>query len=190
LKYRAIWAISHVTDQEGLKLEVVNQIFTLMHSNTELSVKVEAALCIAEIVSDQPQFASLIKPALEQLLGTYLNIMELIDCKELVEALQKIAETYHNDITPYAVAVAGKLSENYLKLVNSDKEDREDTEIMSTAIGCIHAINRILGLCIETENLPQDLFPLMEKALYQLCCYLISPEGSDEHLEDGLTTIS
>jgi len=87
LKYRAIWALSHVTDQEGLKLEVVNQIFTLMHSNTELSVKVEAALCIAEIVSDQPQFASLIKPALEQLLGTYLNIMELIDCKELVEAL-------------------------------------------------------------------------------------------------------
>lgn len=116
--------------------------------------------------------------------------MDKIDSRELVDSLQKIVETFHKDITPFAVGVVGKLAENYMKLVTGDKEDREDTEIMSTALGCVQAINRILSLCIEAENLSQDLFPQMEKVLINMCNYLICEEGSEEHREDGLTTIS
>lgn len=64
LKYRAIWAMSFITDQDGLNFDMVNAIFNAVSSDGDLSVRVEAALCISEIVADQPQFATAIKPSL------------------------------------------------------------------------------------------------------------------------------
>jgi hypothetical protein len=43
--------------------------------------------------------------------------MDEIDFDELVEALQDIVITYHDKISPYAVALCQKLSDAYLRLI-------------------------------------------------------------------------
>ena len=106
----------------------------------------------------------MIKPALQQLLVTYLKIMDSIDSKDLVDSLRKIVDVYQEEITPYSIEVALKLQENYIKLVQS-KEEREDTEIMCTAHGCLQAINRILFFSIDNPA-SKDLFPVLERNLF------------------------
>jgi len=68
-------------------MEIVNHVFNLMHNSESLPVRVESASCIAEIVKDQAEFRQVIKPGLEQILTTFLQIMDLIECQDLIEAL-------------------------------------------------------------------------------------------------------
>jgi len=49
-------------------------------------------------------------------------------------------------------------------MVSGDKTDKEDTELMSTALGCIQAINKILFYSMEGDA-AQNMFPQMESVL-------------------------
>ena len=43
-----------------------------------------------------------LRPALKDLLQTYLKIMDDIDFDDMVNALKEIVEVFENDIAPYA----------------------------------------------------------------------------------------
>jgi len=43
--------------------------------------------------------------------------MDEIDFEDLVTALKKIVEIYGSEITPYAVSLASKLSEAFVRLI-------------------------------------------------------------------------
>ena len=85
------------------------------------------------------------RPGLEVLLKTYLKIMDDIDFDQLINALKRLVEVYHDEIAPYAVALCQKLGEAYLRLLASkDSPDEEDTETSLTADGLMTAITRVL----------------------------------------------
>ena len=148
---RAIWLLSYFTDQDGMTIDIVNKVFQLMHTSNYTPVKVDAAICIAEMVSDQSHFVELIKPALNQLLTNYLRIMDTIEMEELVDALKTIIDVYGELITPYALEVATKLGDTYMRLIQTTS-DKEDSELMMTAAGCLKAINKILYFAIDCPS--------------------------------------
>lgn len=98
-----------------------------------------------------------LRPGLEQLLKTYLKIMDDIDFDELVQALQELVEVYNEEIAPYAVGLCQKLSEAYLRLVSQKGEgDQEDQETSLTADGLMTAIRRVL---MSISGKYQELYP-------------------------------
>lgn len=102
LKQRALWFMSYLTDQDGLTIELVNKVFNLMHSSGSLAVKIEAAQALAEIVNDQPSYSEVIKPALQQVLETFLQLMDEIELEGLISALKIIVDNYEKEIIPFA----------------------------------------------------------------------------------------
>lgn len=94
---------------------VIEQIYGSLH-NEHLPIKVEAALAITNLLHHD-EAIEFIRPGLEQLLKTFLKIMDDIDFDELVESLQKLVEVYQDEIAPYSISLCLKLSEAYMRLI-------------------------------------------------------------------------
>lgn len=76
----------------------------------------------------------------------FLQVMDDIDSEELVNSLRKIVETFGNEVAPYAKSLCMKLSDAYVRLVNSkgDWTTDEATEEGLTSDGIMKAIRRVL----------------------------------------------
>jgi hypothetical protein len=158
-----------------------------MHTSPHLPIKVDSAVFISEIADDQPAFCELIKPALEQLIHTFLGIMDEIDLKLLVDALQKIIEVYADSVAPFAVKVVKKLQETYIKLIDENAE-QEDAELTLTSFGCLQAINKVLLYSLDlNQSAP---FEELEEGLVNLVVGVIDGKNRDEYMEEILTTLS
>ena len=64
-------------------------------------MKVEAALALNKLLCHE-EAVEFLRPALKDLLQTYLKIMDDIDFDDMVNALKEIVEVFENDIAPYA----------------------------------------------------------------------------------------
>lgn len=90
MKARAIWLYGKfakfpISSNDGHLRMVIEQIYGSLHSE-HLPIKVEAALSITKLLYHE-EAVEFIKPGLEQLLKTFLKIMDDIDFDELVISL-------------------------------------------------------------------------------------------------------
>lgn len=97
-------------------------------------------------------------------------------------------DIYNEHITPYALQVVGKLSETFLKLIGSTSQDKEDSEMMMTAHGCLTAINNILLYSMD-EAKQAELFLQLEGVLQEPILKILDGNIEDM-LEDAFTTVS
>lgn len=88
----------------------------------------------------------LFKGALEDLLKTVLDILDLYFTDGLIETLKELVREYDEYITPYAINLCEKLGETYIEVMSTidyESEDRGEKQI-KVANGCVNAINRII----------------------------------------------
>jgi len=125
-------------------LAAIDKIVKHLYSQ-HIAVKVEAAVAISELLVHEAA-VGFIRPGLGDVLKIFLKIMDEIDFEDLVKALRTIVEIYGDEIAPYAVSLCQKLSQAYIRLVNSKgKWDDEDAEAGLTADGLMTAIRRVLN---------------------------------------------
>lgn len=89
---------------------------------------------------------NIFKDSLEDLLKTILDILDQYFTPGLIESLKELVREFDDHITPYAVNLCEKLSENYIEMMLSidfESEDRGEKQIQ-IANGCVNAINRII----------------------------------------------
>ena len=79
---------------------VINALYQNLNY-PDLPVKVEAALALNKLLCHE-EAVEFLRPALKDLLQTYLKIMDDIDFDDMVNALKEIVEVFENDIAPYA----------------------------------------------------------------------------------------
>lgn len=79
---------------------VINALYQNLN-HPDLPVKVEAALALNKLLCHE-EAVEFLRPALKDLLQTYLKIMDDIDFDDMVNALKEIVEVFENDIAPYA----------------------------------------------------------------------------------------
>jgi hypothetical protein len=108
MRARACWLYGEFgkmpyANEDHLRM-VLNSIYSNLH-HSDLPVRVEAALSMNKLL-DHEIAVDFLRPGLEQLLKTYLKIMDDIDFEELVQALQALVTTYEEEIAPYAVSLS------------------------------------------------------------------------------------
>lgn len=155
-------------------------------SSQHIVVSVEAALAISNLL-DHEAAVEFVRPGLGQILKIFLKIMDEIDFEDLVSALRKIVDIYEEEIAPYAVSLCSKLSEAYLRLINStgDTED-VDSEAGFTTDGLMTAIRRVLN---SISGKFPELYPQLEQILEQpIYTCLSDPSGASA--DEGLTCVA
>lgn len=174
LAARALWVYRKYARfefaKEGHLLSAAERVFQhLQHPN--IVVKVEAAQTVAQLL-DHEVVVNVVRQQLGTVLKVFLQVMDDIDSEELVNSLRKIVEIFGNEVAPYAKSLCMKLSDAYVRLVNSkgDWHTDEGTEEGLTADGLMKAIRRVLQsiyfIIDQHPQLYQELEAILEQSLY------------------------
>ncbi|KHJ44726.1 Importin-beta protein [Trichuris suis] len=148
LRARACWCIqqysrfrfAHMSTLSSVTAVVVN---CLLH-DTEIPVKVEAAMALQMILYDQE------KEILEMLKET--------ENDELNSVMSCIISTFEEHVGPIAVDIANQLASIFADLTSGD-EVKEDKSV--TALGVLGTLESLLDAAEEKEEVINDLEPIV-----------------------------
>lgn len=172
LRARAAWIIGQFSKMEWTSKEHNSfSVQAVCHSlsDSELPVKLEAALAISRLVmnEDVPQY---IKPILPQLLEQYFRIIEEVGNEDVVETLSALIGQMEDEIAPYAEGICTRLVQMFMRLMQGDQEDDE------TALTAVQCLRAICALLCSLEKVPQ-LYPKMEETCAPLMDKMLCEDG-------------
>ncbi|XP_021020435.1 importin-8 isoform X2 [Mus caroli] len=160
----------------------------------EMPVKVEAALALQSLISNQAQAKEHMKPYVRFIMQELLHIVRETENDDVTNVIQKLICEYSQDVASIAVDTTQHLAEIFGKVLQSDEyEEIEDKTVM--AMGILHTIDTILtvvedhpeiiqqleNICLRIIDLvlQKHVIEFYEEILslaYNLTCHAISPQ--------------
>ncbi|XP_029390746.1 importin-8 isoform X2 [Mus pahari] len=160
----------------------------------EMPVKVEAALALQSLISNQAQAKEYMKPYVRFIMQELLHIVRETENDDVTNVIQKLICEYSQDVASIAVDTTQHLAEIFGKVLQSDEyEEIEDKTVM--AMGILHTIDTILTVVEDRPEIIQQLeniclriidlvlqkhvIEFYEEILslaYNLTCHAISPQ--------------
>uniref|UniRef100_A0A452T4T3 Importin 8 n=1 Tax=Ursus maritimus TaxID=29073 RepID=A0A452T4T3_URSMA len=171
----------------------------------EMPVKVEAALALQSLISNQTQAKEYMKPHVRPIMQELLHIVRETENDDVTNVIQKMICEYSQEVASIAVDMTQHLAEIFGKVLQSDEyEEIEDKTVM--AMGILHTIDTILTVVEDHKEVTQQLeniclriidlvlqkhvIEFYEEILslaYSLTCHGISPQMWQLYGFDHLT---
>ncbi|XP_041111080.1 importin-8 isoform X1 [Polyodon spathula] len=122
----------------------------------EMPVKVEAAIALQTLVSNQEQAKVYIKPLIRPVMQELLNVIKVTENDDLTNVIQKMICEYSEEVAIIAIDMTQNLAEIFLKVLQSDEyEESEDKTVM--ALGILSTIDTILTVMEDHKEITQQL---------------------------------
>ncbi|PAV58074.1 hypothetical protein WR25_07919 [Diploscapter pachys] len=154
VRSRALWVIKEYSaisfsNNKILKKAVTNCVERLVDEKEELPVKVEAAIAIQMLLTDQEKVEEMIRPLIQQVI---LRVMELVaqsKVEDMVSVMDELLEKFMEEIIPIAVDVADKLTKLFINVLGSEEADDRGPTLMSI----ISTLGNVLDLIDEHREI-------------------------------------
>uniref|UniRef100_A0A3B3IMN9 Importin 8 n=1 Tax=Oryzias latipes TaxID=8090 RepID=A0A3B3IMN9_ORYLA len=109
----------------------------------EMPVKVEAAIALQTLVSNQEQAKLYIRPYIRPVMQELLHVIRETENDDLTNVIQKMICVYNQEMAAIAVDMTQNLSEIFTRVLQSEEyEENEDKTVM--ALGLLSTIDTIL----------------------------------------------
>ena len=124
----------------------------------DLPVRVWAALTLREYLQYE-KIRENLKPHVINVMQILLNLTNEIDMDTLSQVMETIAETYPNELVPFAIQLGTQLTASFLRIVEDLDMDDEEVEINSqvdktmNAIGIMKTISTLVISLNESSSL-------------------------------------
>lgn len=122
----------------------------------EMPVKVEAAIALQTLVSNQEQAKVYIRPFIRPVMQELLHIIKETENDDLTNVIQKMICEYNEEVAVIAVDMTQNLAEIFRKVLESEEyEECEDKTVM--ALGVLSTIDTILTVMEDHKEITQQL---------------------------------
>ncbi|XP_075863643.1 importin-8 isoform X2 [Microcebus murinus] len=122
----------------------------------EMPVKVEAALALQSLISNQILAKEYMKPYVRPIMQELLHIVRETENDDVTNVIQKMICEYSQEVASIAVDMTQHLAEIFGKVLQSDEyEEVEDKTVM--AMGILHTIDTILTVVEDHKEITQQL---------------------------------
>ncbi|XP_021492113.1 importin-8 isoform X2 [Meriones unguiculatus] len=122
----------------------------------EMPVKVEAALALQSLISNQTQAKEHMKPHVRPIIQELLHIVRETENDDVTNVIQKLICEYSQEVASIAVDTTQHLAEIFGKVLQSEEyEEIEDKTVM--AMGILHTIDTILTVVEDHQEITQQL---------------------------------
>uniref|UniRef100_A0A3B3CP37 Importin 8 n=1 Tax=Oryzias melastigma TaxID=30732 RepID=A0A3B3CP37_ORYME len=130
----------------------------------EMPVKVEAAIALQTLVSNQEHAKLYIRPYIRPVMQELLHVIRETENDDLTNVIQKMICVYNQEMAAIAVDMTQNLSEIFTRVLQSEEyEENEDKTVM--ALGLLSTIDTILTVMEDHK----EVVPLfVEAALERL----------------------
>lgn len=125
-------------------------------ADQEMPVKVEAAIALQTLVSNQEQAKIYIRPFIRSVMQELLHVIKETENDDLTSVIQKMICEYNQEVAVIAVDMTQNLAEIFSKVLQSEEyEESEDKTVM--ALGILSTIDTILTVMEDHKEITQQL---------------------------------
>uniref|UniRef100_A0AAQ4RFT4 Importin N-terminal domain-containing protein n=1 Tax=Gasterosteus aculeatus aculeatus TaxID=481459 RepID=A0AAQ4RFT4_GASAC len=122
----------------------------------EMPVKVEAAMALQTLVSNQDQAKLYIRPHIRPVMRELLHVVKETENDDLTNVIQKMICEYNQEVAAIAVDMTQNLAEIFIRVLQSEEyEENEDKTVM--ALGILSTIDTILTVMEDHKEITQQL---------------------------------
>uniref|UniRef100_A0A8D0D476 Importin 8 n=1 Tax=Sander lucioperca TaxID=283035 RepID=A0A8D0D476_SANLU len=128
----------------------------------EMPVKVEAAIALQTLVSNQEQAKLYIRPYIRPIMQELLHVVKETENDDLTNVIQKMICEYNQEVAAIAVDMTQNLAEIFTRVLQSEEyEESEDKTVM--ALGILSTIDTILTVMEDHK----ECIPLFVEAVLE-----------------------
>ncbi|XP_047192433.1 importin-8 isoform X1 [Scophthalmus maximus] len=122
----------------------------------EMPVKVEAAIALQTLVSNQEHAKLYIRPYIRLVMQELLHVVKETENDDLTNVIQKMICEYNQEVAVIAVDMTQNLAEIFTRVLQSEEyEENEDKTVM--ALGILSTIDTILTVMEDHKEITQQL---------------------------------
>lgn len=122
----------------------------------EMPVKVEAAIALQTLISNQQQAKVYIRPYIRPVMQELLHVVKETENDDLTNVIQKMICEYNQEVAAIAVDMTQNLAEIFTRVLQSEEyEENEDKTVM--ALGILSTIDTILTVMEDHTEVTQQL---------------------------------
>jgi len=170
LRARACWMLHYFADVKYKDSNVLGQSFkltidSLLKSDEEVPVKVEAAIALQMMLSSQGENTkAFVKPRIREITMELLKIIRETENDDLTTVMQKIVCSYTEDLMPVAVQMCMELVQTFSQVLEGSDND----EKAITAMGLLNTMETILTVMEDNAELHAQLEPIVLQAVHHI----------------------
>ncbi|CAN0425651.1 LOW QUALITY PROTEIN: importin-7-like [Lethenteron reissneri] len=199
LRARACWVLHYFCEvkfKSDANLQTALELTRhCLIEEKEMPVKVEAAIALQVLISNQDKAKDYIKPHVRPVMQELLHIVRETENDDLTSVVQKMICEYSEEMASIAVEMTQHLAMTFNKVIQSSGDDENSDDKAVTAMGILNTIDTILsvvedhkeitqqleGICLQVIGvvLQQHVIEFYEEILslaYSLTCQQISPQ--------------
>ncbi|KAF3859082.1 hypothetical protein F7725_021481, partial [Dissostichus mawsoni] len=122
----------------------------------EMPVKVEAAIALQTLVSNQEQAKIYIRAHIRPVMQELLHVVKETENDDLTNVIQKMICEYNQEVAAIAVDMTQNLADIFTRVLQSEEyEENEDKTVM--ALGILSTIDTILTVMEDHKEITQQL---------------------------------
>ncbi|XP_043915217.1 importin-7 [Protopterus annectens] len=112
----------------------------------ELPVKVEAAIALQVLISNQEKAKEYISPFIRPVMQALLHIVRETENDDLTNVIQKMICEYSEEVTPIAVEMTQHLAMTFNQVIQTGSEEDGNDDKAVTAMGILNTIDTLLSV--------------------------------------------
>lgn len=154
----------------------------LLH-DTELPVKVEAAISLQMVINNQEKAEKFLEPFIKDITLELLKIIRETENDDVTSVMQKLVCTYNEQLMPIAVEMTQHLVQTFKQVVETGGEDSSDEKAI-TAMGVLNTIDTILSVMEEQK----EILSLLEPVVLNVVGFILG-QSALEFYEEAMSLI-
>lgn len=159
LRARACWVIRVFSEmrfkQEANLFTALEQTKNCLCNDKELPVKVEAAIALQMLITEQEKAKLYMKPHVKTVILELLNVIRETENDDLTGTMQRLVCTYVEEVTPIAIEMMSHLATTFSQVLEADCDGAEEKAI--TALGILNTMETILTVMEEQNEIMLQL---------------------------------
>ncbi|KAK7913326.1 hypothetical protein WMY93_013537 [Mugilogobius chulae] len=161
MRARACWVLHYFCEvkfksDQNLQTALDHTRLCLINDN-EMPVKVEAAIALQVLISNQEKAKEYITPFIGPVMLALLHIVRETENDDLTNVIQKMICEYSEEVTPIAVEMTQHLAMTFNQVIQtgSDEEGGDDKAV--TAMGILNTIDTLLSVVEDHKEIIAQL---------------------------------
>lgn len=170
MRARACWVLHCFATvrfkSEPLLIEAVGLTVNALLTDTELPVKVEAAIALQMLLTSQEKVHKYLEPQVKAVTTELLNVIRETENDNIANVLQKIVPLYTEQLMPMAYEITDHLATTFSNVIETDSGTDEKA---ITAMGLLNTMETVLN--VMSENL--EIMAQLEKTVLRVVGHIL-----------------
>lgn len=158
MRARACWVLHGFANirfkSEALLVESVRLTVNALLNDTELPVKVEAAIAIQMLLTSQEKAHKYLEPEIKNVTSELLKIIRETENDNIANVLQKIVPMYPEQLMPMAYEITDHLASTFSNVLETDSGTDEKA---ITAMGLLNTMETVLNVMEDSPEIMAQL---------------------------------